>query len=432
VPVVTVERAWSRAGGAAGVAASLAALGSRVGVIGLTGTDADGAALRHVLAEAGVAEGGIAVRRELTTNSAIRVVDDDHRLLFRIDRDGDMDAFARAAPDLMGRIPPRVPEHQVIVMYDHGKGALPDEQVRSLIAACRERAIPCVAATRRSDLAPFRGATTLTFGMMDADPAFGRLLRDPRTVGGAASEARTRLDVDHLLVDRGTDGMILARDRGTEPVMAPESGDPRDMVAAILATCLALGWDIPEACRLASNAAKHAASPSAQETATEDDSPGRSRKILDHESARRWVADRRRRGRRVVFTNGCFDILHAGHLASLEEARGFGDILVVGLNSDASVRINKGPSRPINRQEHRAALLAGLSCVDAVVLFDEETPEDLIRRIEPDVLVKGGDYDALTIAGSEFVRGRGGEVRIIPLVEGLSTTRILSAYLREP
>ena len=169
-----------------------------------------------------------------------------------------------------------------------------------------------------------------------------------------------------------------------------------DTVVAVLAACLGSGWDLAEACRLANVAAGIAVSHPGTYVVHADELAmawkGLSHKVLNRESARRRLAEARRRGRKVVFTNGCFDILHAGHLACLEGAKRLGDLLVVGLNSDASVRGLKGDSRPVIGQENRASLLAGLACVDVVVIFDEPTPEELIRQLDPDVLVKGGDY----------------------------------------
>jgi D-beta-D-heptose 7-phosphate kinase/D-beta-D-heptose 1-phosphate adenosyltransferase len=204
-----------------------------------------------------------------------------------------------------------------------------------------------------------------------------------------------------------------------------------DTVVAALAGCLARGWDLASACRLAGVAAGIAVSkPGVYVVRAGELSrawQGGSTKILDWDTARARLDEARHRGRKVVFTNGCFDILHAGHLYCLEQARRKGDLLVVGLNSDASVRLNKGPNRPVIDEAHRAALLAGLACVDLVVLFDELTPEGLIRRLEPDVLVKGGDYDPATMAGSQFVGARGGSVVTIPLLEDFSTTSIVES-----
>jgi D-beta-D-heptose 7-phosphate kinase/D-beta-D-heptose 1-phosphate adenosyltransferase len=438
-PVVVVEREWSRAGGAGGVAAAMAGLGARVKVVGLTGDDDDGATLRRVLELAGVESSGIAARPSLATISRARALSEDGRTLFRVDRGDDMGVFVLEASALFERALARVPENQLIVMSDHGRGALPSAQARALIASCRERAIPCVAETRGPDLAPFQGVTALAV-VADVEGREHTSGWEPPDRHAVAA-LRSRLGVGHLLIDRGVEGLTLAWEGGCEPITVASSGlrpggeGPGAAVAAILAACLAIGRGVSGSLRLASIAAGPAVGPHdrpiVRNRTREAAAEVRRRKVLDRESAHRWGGDQPRDGPRGVFSKCCFDILHAGHLASLEQAREFGDALIVGLNSDASVRANKGPTRPINRQDHRAALLAGLTCVDAVVLFDEETPEDLIRRVEPDVLVKGGDYDALTIVGSEFVRGRGGEVRIIPLVDNLSTTRVLDAYLRD-
>jgi D-beta-D-heptose 7-phosphate kinase/D-beta-D-heptose 1-phosphate adenosyltransferase len=237
-----------------------------------------------------------------------------------------------------------------------------------------------------------------------------------------------------MLITRGPEGMTLATADALVqvPARTREVADVTgagDTVVATLAAALGAGWEIAEACRLASLAAGIAVSHPGTYVvhAGELDTAwrGRSPKILSWDVARRRLAEARARGRSVVFTNGCFDILHAGHLASLEGAKRLGDLLVVGVNSDASVRGLKGDTRPVISQENRAGLLAGLACVDVVVVFDEPTPEALIRHLEPDVLTKGGDYSVDQIAGADFVLARGGRVITVPLVPGLSTTSIL-------
>ncbi len=250
----------------------------------------------------------------------------------------------------------------------------------------------------------------------------------------AAAAMREALELDAMLITRGHEGMTLSTSRGIShiPAQVREVADVTgagDTVVAVLAACLGSGWDPVEACRLANVAAGIAVSHPGTYVVHADELAmawkGLSHKILNRESARRRLAEARRRGRKVVFTNGCFDILHAGHLASLEGSKRLGDLLVVGLNSDASVRRLKGDSRPVIGQENRASLLAGLGCVDIVVIFDEPTPEDLIRSLEPDVLAKGGDYTPDQIAGADIVLAHGGQVVTIPLVPGLSTTALL-------
>ena len=250
----------------------------------------------------------------------------------------------------------------------------------------------------------------------------------------AADHLRTSLGLDAMLITRGPEGMTLSTPHGITHIQAQirdvaDVTGAGDTVVAVLAACLGSGWELTEACRLANVAAGIAVSHPGTYVVHADELgtawKGLSHKVLNAESARRRLADARLRGRKVVFTNGCFDILHAGHLASLEGSKRLGDLLVVGLNSDASVRRLKGDARPVIDQENRASLLAGLACVDVVVIFDEPTPEELIRELEPDVLVKGGDYTVDQIAGAEFVQARGGRVVTIPLVQGMSTTSII-------
>jgi D-beta-D-heptose 7-phosphate kinase/D-beta-D-heptose 1-phosphate adenosyltransferase len=237
-----------------------------------------------------------------------------------------------------------------------------------------------------------------------------------------------------MLITRGPDGMTLVMPEGTTHIPArlrdvADVTGAGDTVVAVLAACLGSGWPLPEACRLANVAAGIAVSHPGTYVVHSDELAiawnGLSPKIVNRDAARRRLADARGRGRGVVFTNGCFDILHAGHLASLEGARRLGDLLVVGLNSDASVRGLKGGSRPVIDQVNRARMLAALACVDLVVIFDEPTPEALIAHLEPDVLAKGGDYTPDQIAGADFVVSRGGKVVTIPLVPGLSTTELV-------
>jgi D-beta-D-heptose 7-phosphate kinase/D-beta-D-heptose 1-phosphate adenosyltransferase len=202
-----------------------------------------------------------------------------------------------------------------------------------------------------------------------------------------------------------------------------------DTVIATLTAAVACGWAVGDACRLAAVAAGSAVSKPGTYVVQRDELERAWRredaKVADWATAKARLREARLAGRKVVFTNGCFDLLHVGHLYCLEECRKLGDLLVVGLNSDVSVRLNKGPERPVIGEAHRAKMLAGLACVDLVVLFDEATPEALVRHLEPDVLVKGGDYDPATMAGADFVRARGGRVLTVSLLEGFSTTAIL-------
>jgi D-beta-D-heptose 7-phosphate kinase / D-beta-D-heptose 1-phosphate adenosyltransferase len=435
VPVVSLEREWATLGGAGNVAASLAGLGCRVTLAGIVGADEEGRWLQRVLNEAGVAGAVLIERDDLRTICKTRVVASGQQQVVRLDQDGDRAALRRAAADLEEQILPSIREYDVVVLSDYDKGTITESLARLVLSECRKRGVPCVVDSKKTDFTVFTGATLLTPNVMEASRALGRSLDDVGEIVSAAIEARTALRLDHLLITRGPDGMTLASADGIAhfPAEVREVADVTgagDTVIATLAAWLGSGHDIKEACRIASVAAGiavgHRGCYVVKTAELEGALRGRSPKVHDRETARRWVAAQRRADRKIVFTNGCFDILHPGHLASLEGARRLGDLLVVGLNSDASVRRLKGDSRPTMSQESRAQLLAGLSCVDIVVVFDESTPEELVRLLEPDVLVKGGDYRVEEIAGSDFVRGRGGKVVTLPLLPGFSTTSILS------
>ena len=440
VPVLSLEREWATPGGAGNVAASLVGLGCQVTLVGVMGSDEEGNRLRLVLEEAGVSATSLVECDDLRTICKTRVVAAGTRQqVLRLDQDGDPAAYYRASTSISDRIVSMIAAHDVVVLSDYDKGTISDSLARRVTAECRVRHIPCVVDPKKADFSSYSGATLLTPNVSEASRALRRTLSDDTALLKAVVEAREALGLDHLLITRGPQGMTLASIDGISHFQA-EVRDVADVtgagdtVTATLAACLASGRDMKEACRLASIAAGiavghrgcHVVKASELEAAFR----GRSPKIKDRLSLRRWVDDQRRRGHRIVFTNGCFDILHAGHLTCLEQARRLGDVLIIGLNSDASVRLNKGPSRPVIGEEHRASLLAGLECVDTVVLFDELTPEMLIRELSPDVLVKGGDYADKTIAGAEFVKGNGGEVVMLPLVEGLSTTAILTSARR--
>ncbi len=435
-PVVTLGRQWTSPGGAGHVCASLAGLGCRVTLAAAIGRDPDGVELTATLEKAGVTELLIAGDQQTRTISKTRVLAGTHQQLLRLDVDGSPAEFERLTLAIAEQVMPRLASFKAVVLADYDKGTLSVELLRSIIDECRRLSIPCVVDPKKRDFDAYRGATILTPNTHEAERALGRALSDNASVEAAALELRSRLALDYMLITRGAEGMTLAaRDVATHiPAKVRAVADVTgagDTVVATMAACLAAGGEISEACRMAGLAAGIAVSMPGTYVvkAAELDTAcqGLSPKIVDWDTARARAADAQRSARKVVFTNGCFDILHAGHLHCLEQARGLGDLLVVGLNSDSSVKLNKGPTRPVIREELRASLLAGLGCVDLIVLFDELTPENLVRHVAPDVLAKGGDYDPATMAGADFVRARGGHVVTIPLVDGLSTTNILRA-----
>jgi D-beta-D-heptose 7-phosphate kinase / D-beta-D-heptose 1-phosphate adenosyltransferase len=434
VPVVSLQKEWECPGGAGNVAASIAGLGANVTLAGLIGKDQAGQGLCHRLEELNVRKLHLRKEASLQTITKTRVLAPDHHQLLRLDVDGRRADYEKCAQGLLNEVIPQIREHQVVCLADYEKGTLRPDVLRKIIEEARRHQIPCLIDPKKTDIGVYARASVLTPNVFEVEQALGRQLHDSKAVSEAAVELRDRLGLKWMIITRGAEGMTLASSDGVHnfPAEVREVADVAgagDTVVATLATCLGAGWEMPEACRLASVAAGIAVSKPGvyvvQAAELERAWQGGSAKILDRDSARGQLAELRRRGYKVVFTNGCFDILHAGHLSCLERARQLGDFLVVGLNSDHSVKLNKGSARPIIEEKNRAALLAGLACVDMVVLFDDLTPELLVRHLAPDVLVKGGDYDPRTMAGADFVRERGGQVVTLPLVPGLSTTRIL-------
>lgn len=435
VPVVTWAGEDHSPGGAGNVAATLAGLGCPVTVAGLVGEDPEARCLAEVLGAHGIRDLITRTGPGLDTITKTRILSEAHHQLLRLDRDGDRAAFAAQAGLLLEAVLPRIEAHRAVVLADYEKGAITPATARAVIDRCRELGRPCVVDPKKVDFAAYARATVLTPNLLEAERALKRELRGDDVIAHAAATLRAELNLDAMLITRGPEGMTLSHPEGAAhiPARTREVADVTgagDTVVAVLAAALGAGWPMARACELASVAAgiavSHAGTYVVHAEELETAWRGLSPKILTWEVARRRVVEAQARGRKVVFTNGCFDIIHAGHLASLEGSKRLGDLLIVGLNSDASVRGLKGESRPINAQENRASLLAGLACIDMVVVFDEPTPEELIRCLGPDVLVKGGDYAVDQIAGAGFVRARGGQVVTLPLVPGLSTTRILS------
>ncbi|HEV3342687.1 MAG TPA: D-glycero-beta-D-manno-heptose 1-phosphate adenylyltransferase [Pirellulales bacterium] len=434
VPVLNVRQEYCCPGGAGHVAASLAGLGCQVTVAGVVGDDADGRTLQDLLRQNPLFKSELIVHDGATTICKTRLVAGAYQQLARLDREGPRELLTAGAERLVEPLFAQLARYGVVVIADYDKGTVSDDLARRLVGRCRELGVACLVDGKKHDFSTYAGATLLAPNLMEVERAVGRRVRGDAEIAAVAAELRQRLKLDYMVVTRGADGLTVASEDGTAHVAAEarEVADVTgagDTVVAVLAACLAAGWPIEEACRLSVLAAGIAVSKPGTYVvhAAELDSVhrGASPKVVDWAGAKKLVENAQQHGKRVVFTNGCFDILHAGHLSCLERSRQLGDMLVVGLNSDASVRALKGPTRPVISHDHRAALLAGLACVDVVVIFEEERPEALVRHLAPDILAKGSDYTPEQIAGAEFVMSRGGKVVTLPLVRGLSTTGIL-------
>ena len=431
VPVVKVEHIEERPGGAANVALNSAALGAQVVLLGLTGQDEAADALASQMAGVKVACDFVRLT-DYPTITKLRVLSRNQQLL-RLDFEEafhDVDASL-----LMGKVEQALPQADVMILSDYGKGALND--VPGMIRRARAAGIPVLVDPKGTDFEKYRGATLLPPNMSEFEAVVGKVKGEEDLVARGL-ELVKRFELDALLVTRSENGMTLIREGQPElhlPAQAHEVYDVTgagDTVISTLATSLAAGKSLDEACALANTAAgivvgklgTSTVSPVELANAlyTEQETGFG---VMSEAQLKVAVQAARLRGEKVVMTNGCFDILHAGHVSYLANAGKLGDRLIVAVNTDESVRRLKGPGRPVNPTERRMTVLAALGAVDWVVPFSEDTPQRLISEILPDLLVKGGDYKPEEIAGYAEVTANGGEVRVLNFEDGCSTTDII-------
>lgn len=430
VPVVNVAQIEDRPGGAANVALNIAALGARAVLVGVTGEDEAAESLRDSLAAAGV-KSHFQQIAEQPTIVKLRVMS-RHQQLLRLDFE---EAFDTDTQALLEQVESLLDEVKVLVLSDYGKGALRNHQ--ALIQAARRRGIPVLADPKGKDFSVYRGTTLITPNLSEFEMIVGHCEDEADLVRRGARLMR-ELDLGALLVTRGEHGMTLLRPEHAPlhlPARAREVFDVTgagDTVISTLAASLAAGEELPAAVALANLAAgivvgklgtAAISAPELRRAVQREE--GSERGALSLEQLLLAVEDARAHGEKIVFTNGCFDILHAGHVTYLEQARAQGDRLILAINDDASVSRLKGPGRPINAVDRRMAVLAGLEAVDWVVSFSEDTPERLLKQVQPDVLVKGGDYSIDQVVGADIVKAYGGEVRVLGLVENSSTSAIV-------
>jgi len=431
VPVVHVNRVEDRPGGAANVALNLAALGVRTLLTGVTGADEAADILAERLADQSI-ETRLHRRADLPTITKLRVLS-HHQQLIRLDFEQSLTPLGE--DPLPSMIEAALADADLLLLSDYAKGTLSDPQL--LIRLARELDKPVLVDPKGRDFVRYRGATLLTPNRGELEEVVG-VCGDDAVLVERARNLRDELDLDAMLVTLGERGMLLVRADAEAlhlPTQAREVFDVTgagDTVIATLAAALAAGVGIEESCALANCAAGLAVGKLGTATVGARELEraylgAEWHAILDQEALVAAAVEAQARGERLVMTNGCFDILHEGHVAYLQQARRMGDRLIVAVNDDDSVRRLKGDGRPINGVEQRMAVLAGLASVDWVCAFGEDTPESLICRVKPDLLVKGGDYRPDQIAGAECVRANGGEVRVFDFLPGRSTSRIIGA-----
>lgn len=431
VPVVKVDQVEDRPGGAGNVALNIAALGGGASLISVVGDDEAGESLKARLESVGI-HTDFQISEDKPTITKLRVIS-RHQQLLRMDFEegfieADSEDFAAKAEHLL-------PMMGSVILSDYAKGSLQDTQ--ALIQIARQHKVPVLVDPKGTDFERYRGATLLTPNLHEFEAVVGECEHESELVE-KGTELMLSLDLSALLVTRGEHGMTLLRPNQPEfhlPARAREVFDVTgagDTVISVLASSLAAGADLPDAVALANLAAGIVVGKLGTATISGPElrraiqsEQGSERGAMTEEQLLIALEDARAHGEKIVFTNGCFDIIHAGHVGYLEDTRNLGDRLVVAINSDASVKRLKGEERPINPVDRRMAVLAGLESVDWVVPFEDDTPERLLQQIKPDVLVKGGDYTEDQVVGWEIVKAYGGEVKVLSFFDNCSTTAIV-------
>ncbi|MEC7766145.1 MAG: bifunctional D-glycero-beta-D-manno-heptose-7-phosphate kinase/D-glycero-beta-D-manno-heptose 1-phosphate adenylyltransferase HldE [Pseudomonadota bacterium] len=431
VPVVKVGNREDRPGGAGNVALNMAALGSAVRLVGIVGNDETGLELLSRLNAAGV-YCDFLQSADKPTITKLRVIG-QHQQLIRLDFEQQFEAADIIG--LQGKVKSLIGDSQVMVLSDYGKGAL--QETANLIELGRSKDIPIIVDPKGTNFEKYRGATLLTPNLSEFEAVAGYSNNEEEFVNKGLRLVKD-LNLEAILITRGEHGMTLIRPDSPElhlPARAQEVFDVTgagDTVISVLAAAMAAGDGLADSTALANLAAglvvgklgtAAISGPELRRAVLVELDSGRG--VMTAEQLRIAVQDAKAHDEKIVFTNGCFDIVHAGHVGYLAKAKQLGDRLIVAINDDESAHRLKGPGRPINPVERRMAVLAGLEAVDWVVSFSEDTPEPLLEFLQPEVLVKGGDYTMDEVVGGDYVNSYGGEVRVLEFLDDCSTSAIM-------
>jgi D-beta-D-heptose 7-phosphate kinase / D-beta-D-heptose 1-phosphate adenosyltransferase len=448
VPVVHVREKTNTLGGAGNTSLNLAGLKCKTTLVGVCGADDSGTRLRQIVAAKKITDQIVEIADHPTTTKT-RVIGQGQQLV-RLDEENLLTPSKVVHDQLFTRIQKIINTADAVILSDYGKGVLYNDFNQKIIDQCKKSKIPVIIDPKGKNWKPYRGATCITPNTAEVELAAGL---EANSAENTLINAATRLckshKLDRLLLTRGAKGMCLIEPENQPtpiPATAKEVYDVSgagDTVIATLAACIASGMEFSAAAVIANIAAGIVVGKLGSQAIhlpelnaalkrhmSGGDNSGGKNVTLD--AARIQVKAWQAGGEKVVFTNGCFDLLHPGHIHILNQSREAGDRLVVGLNTDASIKSIKGPSRPIVSEQDRADVLAALGCVDLVILFDEDTPLNLIKSLKPDVLAKGADYTIDQVVGYDVVQSYGGQVHLIPLLEGHSTTKIVNRLNGSP
>jgi D-beta-D-heptose 7-phosphate kinase / D-beta-D-heptose 1-phosphate adenosyltransferase len=427
VPVVRVKDTEERPGGAANVAVNVSSLGVAVQLLGITGKDEASERLEHILTDKGV-DCHFIYQEKYPTITKRRVLS-QHQQLIRLDYEETSNKLN--GEELLDKYLQLIDSVDVVILSDYAKGSL--SQVETFIKYANDKNVTILVDPKATDFTCYSHANVLTPNQKELEVVVGECKSNEDLIV-KGTELCKHLRLDALLVTRGEKGMTLLRETEKPLHLKAETHEVYDVtgagdtVIAVLGAAMACSSRLEEATALANVAAGLVVEKLGAATVTVDEinsNKGASNGVLDKKTALQAINQAKRNGEQIVMTNGCFDILHAGHINYLKKAKALGDRLIVAVNDDESVKKLKGDSRPVNSIDNRVIVLSALACIDWVVIFSEDTPEDLIALFEPDILVKGGDYKEEEIAGATFVRNSGGDVVILPFEEGCSTSLIL-------
>ena len=439
VQIVSIEKETSVLGGAGNVIHNLIDLGATVDVLSVIGDDESAQELKALLKKVKVSNEGLIVQKNRSTSKKSRIIASQQQVL-RYDKETTQTIAKEQEVAIVTRFEVQLPQYDIVILSDYGKGVLTPTLTQSLITLTKASGKKVLIDPKGSDYSKYKGATLLTPNKKEAIEASKIDIVDKNTLQQAISTLKEHCQLDIALITLSEEGIALYDETlRTHPTVAREVFDVTgagDTVIASLGFALALGHDIDDAVKFANLAAGVVVGKIGSATATLDE-------IITYESSLNkstnnahnktleeitlLTQELKKNGKKVVFTNGCFDLLHIGHVKYLEEAKSYGDVLIVGLNSDESVRRLKGESRPVNSEYDRAYLLAALEAVDYVVKFHEDTPYELIKAITPHILVKGGDYEGKEVVGQEIAD----ELRLVKFVDGKSTTKIIERIQNE-
>jgi len=433
VQIVSVEKETSVLGGAGNVIHNLIDLGAKVEVLSVIGDDENARELKQLLFDAEVSSDGLIVQAKRSTSKKSRIIASQQQVL-RYDKETTKPIEEEQEAQIVARFKAQLKEYDLVILSDYGKGVLTPTLTQSLIALCKQDSKQILIDPKGSDFSKYKGATLLTPNKKEAIAASGVDIVDETSLQTAIMKIKEECQLDLSLITLSEEGIAVYDDTlRKHPTVAREVFDVTgagDTVIASLGFALASGFDIDESVKFSNLAAGVVVGKIGSATATLDE-------IIEYESSLNkstsnshiktleeialLSSELKKRGKKIVFTNGCFDILHVGHVKYLEEAKSYGDVLILGLNSDESVRRLKGASRPVNTEDDRAYILASLEAVDYVVKFYEDTPLELIEAVQPHILVKGGDYTGKDVVGQDIAD----ELRLVEFVEGKSTTKTI-------